>query len=141
MWLRVMSILMVVFMVGAFLSGCTEQQASQIDKTLADANSVTTGVVELVRGPGGAVLPPMVRTLAEILGVSVVTALGIWKQVRHNLTKNALKAVTQGVDKMKDAEAAAVKKEIAEKMKGLAGEKRSVTYAKLNAEIDKAKAS
>ena len=123
------------------LAGCNEQQIEDVDEFLADANSVGSGITEFVRGPAGAIFPPIVRTMAEVLGLSLAAALGLWQKVKHNLTKGALKAVTKGVDNLKDSDAATVKKEIAEQMKALSGNTRTLTYSRLNAEVDKAKAS
>lgn len=131
----------------AILPGCSEEQLSDVDKALADVNSVSEGLSDFARGPAGAVLPPMVRTLMELLGIGAAAALGVWKQIRHNVTKDALKAVVSGVESVSDGtndvdEAAVkvVKDKVADAMKRVSAKKVTVTYAKLNAEVDKAKA-
>lgn len=123
------------------LPGCTEQQVEKVDKVLDDANAVTTGVVELVRGPAGAVFPPIVRTIAELLGVTLAVALGLWQKIKHMLTKESLAAIVKGVEAMDDKTKESVKTEIAKAMDKQASASKTVTYAKLNAEVDKAKVS
>lgn len=138
----------VLCFLAVILIGCTPEQVDQVDQTLADANSVATGVVDLVRGPAGAVFPPMVRTIAEVLGIGLAAALGLWKQLKHNLTKDALRAVTKGVENVSDgtnevdrAAVEAVKEKVRQEMLKLSARKMSVDFAMLNAEVDRAKAS
>jgi len=121
--------------------GCTPEQIGQADQVLADANAVTTGVVEFVQGPAGVIFPPVVRTIAEILGIALAAALALWQQIKHKLTKKSLTAVVKGVERLDDETKVTVKDEIRKLMDSQAAASKTVTYARLNAEVDRAKAS
>lgn len=86
-------------------SSCTEDQLKKIDKGLADANTAAQGLAEIPDGPAGALIPPEVRIIMELLGIGLAAAYGIWQKIRASglLTKNAdlvttIRAVVDGID-------------------------------------------
>lgn len=86
-------------------SGCTDQQLAQIDKAVADANQVGQGIAQIPDGPAGALIPPQVQLIMELLGLSGAVAFGLWQKIRASglLEKNAdlvttIRAVVDGID-------------------------------------------
>ncbi len=93
---------LVTLLVGAL--GCTDQQLASIDHAVTDANTAAHGISAVAQGPAGAILPPQVRIIMELLGIGATAALGIWKWLQASglLKKNqdlvmTLKAVCDGV--------------------------------------------
>ncbi len=124
----------------SLLSGCTEEQIDQGEQILTDANSVAEGLSDFADGPAGVLLPPGFRAAVELVGISAAAALGVWQKHKHRLTKDALRAVAAGVENVKASDSMIVKSEVHQAMVQLARDRPGVTYAKLNAEVDKAKA-
>jgi hypothetical protein len=96
---------LVLAFVGLGGSGCDETQLQRIDRIVADANTAGQGVAAIPEGPAGALIPPDVKMIMELLGVGLAMAYAIWQQLRASgvLRKNAdlsvtLKAVADGID-------------------------------------------
>jgi hypothetical protein len=88
-----------------FAGGCTEEQIAKIDKGVADANTAAQGLAAIPDGPAGALIPPQVRIIMELLGVGLAAAFGIWQKIRASglLLKNSdlvttIRAVVDGID-------------------------------------------
>jgi hypothetical protein len=86
-------------------AGCTEEELARIDRGVADANTIGQGIAAIPDGPAGALIPPEVRIIMELLGVGLAAAFGIWQKIRASglLSKNAdlvttIRAVVDGID-------------------------------------------
>lgn len=98
-------VLCLALLAGLEMGGCTEQQLAKIDKAVADVNTVAEGVAAIPDGPAGALIPPQVRVILELLGFSGALAIAVWQRVRASglLAKNAdlvttIRAVVDGID-------------------------------------------
>ena len=122
------------------LTGCDQKQIGKADQFFSDANSWGDLLRLIPETPAGVILPPVIRLIMEILGVTAAAALVIWQQIKHKLTKKTLTAVTKGVQQLDDKSRQEVKDLVEAEMVELAKES-GMLYRKMNAEVDRAKAS
>lgn len=85
--------------------GCNEEQLRRVDQAVADVNTAAQGVAAIPDGPAGALIPPEVAIIMELLGIGAAAAYGIWQKIRASgvLARNAdlsvtLKAVVDAID-------------------------------------------
>jgi hypothetical protein len=116
------------------LTGCTAEQIDRADRAVADANLIGGGVVEFVTGPAGALFPPIVRTIAELLGLSLAGALAVWQAIRAKLLKQTGAAIVNAIESLDPGEKLLVKEAVKAEMK-----EREI-YSKANAVVDSLKA-
>lgn len=78
--------------------GCNEDQLHQADQTMADVNAMGTIARDIAQSPAGQAIPPPIRFIMELLGISAVAAYGIWQRSRRNGLSTTLRAIADGVD-------------------------------------------
>ncbi len=91
---------------------CTPEQLAKIDQGVKDANTASEGAAAIATGPAGALIPPQIRLILQLLGFVGPLAVAIWEKIRASrvLEKNAdlgttLAAVVDAIDQA-DAESA-----------------------------------
>lgn len=78
--------------------GCTEQQREQVDRIVADVNTLSQTGQEILESPAGQSLPPDIRlygALAALLGTTASTA---WQKWRRSQETKVVKSIVQGLE-------------------------------------------
>ncbi|MCU0916910.1 MAG: hypothetical protein MUC88_20470 [Planctomycetes bacterium] len=121
---------------------CTDEQLQRADRVFADANAIGRGVAAIPDGPAGVLIPPDVRCILELLGVTGAAALVLWQKIRSSKILErkqdlavTLKAIVDGIEQSGIRGRDAVKPAIAEVMKD-----RDI-YGRANAIVDQYKAA
>lgn len=100
-------------------SGCSPEQLQQIDRAVADANTIGQGIAAISDGPAGVLIPPEIRAIMVLLGVGAAAAYEIWQRIRlaRVLERNqdldvTLRALGDGIDQASPKAADDVKAQI-----------------------------
>lgn len=98
---------------------CSPDQLQRADRIIADVNTAGRGVAAIPDGPAGALIPPEVRLIMELLGVGAAVAFGLWQRVRASgllETKQGLdvtlRAIVDAIDQAEPTAADPVKTQI-----------------------------
>jgi len=78
--------------------GCTESQLEQGDAIVRDVNNIGQAIDQVASGPAGALIPPQVRQIMQLLGIGAAAAYGIWQKIRADLAKQDTRGVIASVD-------------------------------------------
>jgi len=116
-----MGVLCGLLTIGA--AGCAEEDLQRVDRALADVNAVGQTVSGLPDSPAGALIPPGVRTIMEILGLGTAAACAFWQKIRKDgilAEKQTLqlttRAIVAGIEDVDQAARAAIKEAVAAQM-------------------------
>lgn len=108
---------LMILAVCCLLTGCTAEQIAEADAGLADANMIADAVADILGGPAGAMFPPIVRTIAEVLGLSLAAALALWQAIRVKLLQQTGAAIVAAVETLDAGEKMLVKDAVKAEMK------------------------
>jgi hypothetical protein len=91
--------------IGFTMGGCHVEdlrdpnQYQGVDQALTDANDLLHGLQGLADSPAGALIPPPVRTVLELLGFGAAAILTIWQKLRTGKLTGTLVSVLRGVER------------------------------------------
>ena len=115
-------------------AGCTAEQLAGIDQAVADANQAGQGLAAAAHGPAAALIPPEIRLLMELCGLTAAAAYTVWQQLRGGLLRKTAAAIIAGVESLPAEPQAQVKAAVKVEMKD-----RKI-YQRARALVDKLKA-
>jgi hypothetical protein len=84
------------------LSGCTDEQLTQADRTAADVNNLITAGQAILATPAAAALPPDWRLYGSLAVAAGSIIIGAYKQMRLTLMTKTTKAIVKGIEKSED---------------------------------------
>jgi len=104
-------------------AGCNEEQLKKGDAITRDANAIGQAISDLADSPAGALIPPGVRAIMELLGLGTAAAVVAWQKIRKDGILNekqkltlTTKAIVDGIERLGGNEQVKVKAAVREEM-------------------------